>query len=665
MSGIFGFWNLDGRPADPAVLAAMSRALAHRGPDGWDSWSTESVGMGHRMLRTTPEAAYEQQPLVASNPVQVLSADLRLDNREELICDLEGRGRLASEIPDADLFLGSYRKRGERVAERLLGDFACALWDASRRELLCVRDHFGVKPLFYYHAPGRIFAFASEIKALLLLDGVSDDVNDEEVARHLLLPVGEDLGSTYYRAIRRVLPGHVLTVTQDGIAEKPYWALDATHSLVLSSDREYAEAVRETFLEAVQCRMRSSAPVASMLSGGIDSSSITSAAGFILQQAGSTDPLRTYSAVYPSVPESDEREYIDTVLEAFTLRPSFFAADRVSPIDEIHRMNWYGDGANAGGNFYLNWNLYQAAAGAGSRVILDGYDGDSTISHGFGRLNELANGGRWWTLTREVRALAQNLGDPWIPAVRSWIMPYFVKPALRWVIPRRARRRKVAAEGGTPQWGKGLNPAFQTAIAERVVPAEPSPRTERENHYRAMTRQILLDTLHWVDTAGAAAGMEARFPFFDVRLVELCLSLPPEQKLRNGWSRFILREAMAGILPDEIRWRPAKSSIAPGFHYALKAHASEQMASALATAEPLLSQYVDMDYVRALQRNFVAGTASPDAELQYWKIASLALWLTRSHGACPARMRRGTDFIRAPDRSRCGHHPPGGVYVRA
>lgn len=641
MSGIFGFWNLDGRPADPAVLRAMAGALAHRGPDGWGAWVRDSVALGHRMLRTTPEAAWEHQPLVERGGTRVLSADLRLDNRAELLRQLHVGESNASQLPDAGLLLRALRRWGSGVGARLLGDFAFATWEEQSRELLCVRDHFGVKPLYYFHAPGRLFAFASEIKALLLLEQVPDDIDELEVARHLLLPVQPDLSSTYYRAIRRVRPGHVLQVTSDGAQERSYWTLDPARSLVLSSDEEYAEAVRESFLEAVRCRLRCSGPVASMLSGGIDSSSITCAAAQILRETETKQPLLTFSAVYPDVPESDERPYIDAVLGMYDLAPSFFAADRVSPVGEVAAMNWYGDGASSAGNLYLNWNLYREAATAGARVVLDGFDGDSTLSHGYGWFHELGNAGRWWTLTREVKALAQHLEQPWLPAVRSWIVPYAVKPALRRIKPSWARRRREVTSSIAPPWARGLSDGFQRAVATHVAPPLSRPLTERESHYRKITDEVLPLTLSLLDAAAAAAGVEARFPFFDVRLIELCLSLPPQQKLRRGWSRFVMRQAMTGILPDEIRWRARKASVAPGFHHALRAHSEPQIAATLDAAAGLLSQYVDLEWCRDLHRKFAARTASPEEELHYWKAASLALWLTRTQGAFPARTSGG------------------------
>lgn len=655
MSGIFGFWNLDGRPADPALLAAMSTALAHRGPDGWDGWCQGPVGVGHRMFRTTPESRYEVQPLVSADGSRVLVADVRLDNREELL----GRLCLGERVPgrwsDADLLLHAHTAWAQRCAERLLGAFAFVIWDEARREIVCGRDHFGEKPLFYFHAPGRVFAFASEIKALWALGEVPDDIDDLEVARHLMIPVCEDVGATYYRAVRKLLPGHTLTVLPSGLAERQYWVLDHTRSLVLSSDREYAEAVRDVFVEAVRCRLRTDGPVASMLSGGIDSSSVTCVASRLLADAGGTQPLATLSAVYPDVPASDERRYIEKVLEACDVRPSFFRADQVSPVADIDHLNWHCDGASKAGNLYLNLNLHETASACGARVVLDGFDGDSTLSHGDGWLTELALARRWWTLSREVKARAQMLGEPWPLALGSWIRAYAVAPALRRLPFQRLRRRRGSPEpSSTRSWAQGLAPEFSRTMSRHNT-RPPTPRTEKEHHHRVMTRPMLGQSLSLIEAVGAASGVEVRFPFFDVRLVELCISLPAEQKLRRGWSRFAMRQAMVGFLPEEIRWRPGKSSVEPGFHHALRSRSGEHIRRVLSSADERLARYVDPAYGAELHRRFMAGSASPEESIRSWRITSLALWLMGSDRARTTHKARDWPSFAAV--AHCGPSP--------
>ncbi|NES85389.1 MAG: asparagine synthetase B, partial [Moorea sp. SIO2B7] len=163
MSGIVGIYYLNQEPIDRENIGQMLDILAHRGPDGADIWCEGSVGLGHRMLWTTPESLLEKLPLVNHSKNLVITADARIDNREELIVALELNDRPAEKITDSQLILAAYEKWGEQCPEKLLGDFAFAIWDKHKQILFCARDHVGVKPFYYYHQSGQGFIFASEI----------------------------------------------------------------------------------------------------------------------------------------------------------------------------------------------------------------------------------------------------------------------------------------------------------------------------------------------------------------------------------------------------------------------------------------------------------------------------------------------------------------------
>src|SRR5207245_10257224 len=181
--------------------------------------------------------------------------------------------RAPSDATDAALILAAYERWGERCPEHLLGDFALAIWDARRATLFCARDHFGVKPFYYHHAPGRLFCFASEIKGLVALAEVPRRLNETRVADYLV-PLLEDKEITFYEEIVRLPPAHRMAVTREGVRMEQYWALDPEREIRMKSDGEYAEAFREIFTEAVRWRLRSAIPVESMSSGVLDSSSI-------------------------------------------------------------------------------------------------------------------------------------------------------------------------------------------------------------------------------------------------------------------------------------------------------------------------------------------------------------------------------------------------------
>lgn len=639
MSGIFGEWRLDGSPTSPGDEEAMSLRLAHRGPDGSGVWRGDSLVLGHRMLRSTPEAANETQPLIASDVSVVITADVRLDNREELIRALGLPGYPSIPWTDADLLLASYRAWQERAVERWIGDFAVAIWDATTRRLFCARDPFGVKPFYYHYAPARLFAFASEVEALLALPEISPELDDFEVARHLQIPLGRAATPTYFAHVRRLVPAHIMVVGEERCETRRYWSLDPTRELILSNDREYAEALRESFIEAVRCRLRINAPVAAMLSGGIDSASIACVAADLLEQAGAP-PLHTLSAVYPRVPESDERGYIDEVLARSRFIPHFLEADAEDPIADIDRVNQLIGGAHWSGNLYLNWVLFGIAARAGVRVVLSGFDGDTTVSHGNGLLSELAKTGRWLALTRTSLPYSRRAGRPILSDLLHFVRIGVRHPARETrttAFLRRFRGRAVESprqterSSGKPRPGNRyglLNPEFAERFAGRIVAEPNAPTTEREFHLRKLNGLALFEGIGWLDACAAGNGVEVRLPFCDVRLVELCLSFPAEQKLRKGWTRYAMRLAMEGYLPPSIQWRPGKTSLSAGWKRAWDSSQNGRIEALLERPTPTVARYLDPGRVLDLHRRFLTGNADNQEADALWRALSLALWLS-------------------------------------
>ena len=177
MSGIAGIYYLDGRPVEGMDVQRMIDSIAHRGPDGCGVWTDGSVGLGHRMLWTTPESLHEKLPLTNKSGDLTITADARIDNRDELISALNFNGRPRETITDSEIILAAYEKWGEKCPEELLGDFSFAIWDKRKQIVFCGRDHFGVKP-FYYHLSEKIFTYASEIKAMLCLQHVPRRLNE-------------------------------------------------------------------------------------------------------------------------------------------------------------------------------------------------------------------------------------------------------------------------------------------------------------------------------------------------------------------------------------------------------------------------------------------------------------------------------------------------------
>ena len=372
MSGIIGLYHLDGRPAEERILQRMAQAIAHRGPDGIRYWSDGPVGLGHLMLQTTPESARERQPLTNPEATLCLTVDGRIDNRRELRQALDSNGFPPRDDTDAELLLRAYECWGESCPNRLLGDFAFAIWDARKKQLFCARDYVGVKP-FYYHRSATLFAFGSEIRSVLALETVPRRLNESRVVDFLVEQLDrEDEESTFYQDVQRLPAGHSLTVSPGKFLLRDYWELKAPPALKLGSLEEYGEAFREVFVEAVRCRLRSTYPVASTLSGGIDSSSVVCTIRELLASE-LQEPLHTISLVDADEAKCGETPYIREVLRGGWVTPHIVRSDQVSAMTEQMKDS---DEPFEIFCYFTNWFGFAAAQKAGVRVLLDGISGD-------------------------------------------------------------------------------------------------------------------------------------------------------------------------------------------------------------------------------------------------------------------------------------------------
>lgn len=565
MSGICGFLHLDNQPASNVDLDLMLAKLAHRGPDDYAGWISHHIGLGHRMLWTTPESRDEHLPLRQGDCV--ITADMRLDNRAELLTQLSMHD---PDVGDSAIIVAAYQKWGEACVEHLAGDFAFALWDDQQQRLICARDHMGIRP-FYYYRSNQLFAFASEIKALLALPHIPQRLNKLQIAYHLVGTLN-DTSITYYEDIQRLPAAHTMIVSRGGARLQRYWMPDARKELRLRSDSAYVEAFREVFSEAVRCRLRSAFPVGSTLSGGLDSSSIACTAAH-LTAGSSNNSIPTFSAIFPDLPETDlqiidERVYIQAVLAKGNFEPHFVNASRLSPLTDVDRMIEHLDGTFLAPNLYLHWALYGAAHDAGVRLFLDGVDGDTTISHGWEFLSQLALTGHWLRLIQEVTDFQRNARFP--VSRRQLIWSQGFQP----LIPETFVQRWAQLRGQKPKksWeGMSINPEFARYVEldrhlEALENTLPSVGySPRQKHRAGMLSPLYAPLLEMASKAAAAFAVEPAYPFFDRRLMEFCLALPADQKFSQGWTRSILRRGMEGILPDQVRWRPGKSNLEPNF----------------------------------------------------------------------------------------------------
>ncbi len=662
MSGIVGIYNLGKQSVAAEDVRLMVDAIAHRGPDGSNVWAEGAIGLGHRMLRTTPESLTENLPLTKAT--LTITADARIDNRDELIPLLGLCDRSAETLTDSDVILAAYEKWGSQCPEKLLGDFAFAIWNSASQTLFCARDHFGVKPVYYYQQPGEIVAIASEIKALLCLPQVPQQIDPVRIGDYLTLAM-EDKAITIYKYILRLPPAHSMEVSKLGTKMQRYWKLDPNKEIVLDSDKAYAQAFRKVFTEAVKCRLRSAFPIGSQLSGGLDSSSVTCVARNLLLESGEGS-LQTISTIFDEVSECDERSFINTVLAQGGLNPHYIHGDQTSPLANIETILQHEDEAYIGPNHFYPWIANKAANELGLRVVLDGFDGDTTVSHGTTRLVELAHQGQWQTLIKEAEAIAAMHKIAPYPIVRHYALPHLYRLILqgRWIAFAKAlqllhshfgqSRKLLAIDSGIkpiwrqwrhwwrhsshasdandlPDW---INSTFADSVGLKArtrafsLPSEP-PATLRQEHLLELNQGIFAYTLEQVDRYAARFSLEVRHPFMDKRLIEFCLALPADQKLSNGFGRVIMRRALSGILPEAVQWRFDKADLSPNFDHGFLKRDRQLVDEVMTNKVQRLKDYIELKPVQAAYQRMTSDfeQASNDDCMTVWKAVILTLWL--------------------------------------
>src|SRR5215467_7065123 len=279
MTALAGLWRFDGKPDAAENCARMLAVQKLYGPDHGGQWSDYSVALGRRLMRVLPEDVFDRQPLVGGEGRYVLVADVRLDNRDELAEALRISAPQARTLCDAAILLAAIEQWDESCLERLVGDYAFAVWDTARRRILLARDPLGQRPL-HYHRGNRFFAFASMPKGLHALPDVPYAPNKERVAEFLML-MPETGRQSFFVGVERVEPGHLVTISADGFAARRHWQ-PIRSRIEFPRPENYAEALREVLDRAVSCRLRGSGDIGAYLSGGFDSGAVAATAARLL-----------------------------------------------------------------------------------------------------------------------------------------------------------------------------------------------------------------------------------------------------------------------------------------------------------------------------------------------------------------------------------------------
>jgi asparagine synthase (glutamine-hydrolysing) len=517
MCGIFVIVLQEGKKPTEALVKKATDLLSHRGPDSGGYFFKNNLALGNRRLAILDLSDGGHQPM--SYEGLTITYNGELYNYLEIKEDLLSLGHTFQTKTDTEVILAAYKEWGKDCVNRFNGMWAFAIYDPKQRILFCSRDRFGIKPFYYFQKEGN-FAFASEIKAFSPLPFWQPTLHPEMAADYLIKGLQNHTDQTLYKNVQQLLPGHHLIFdlkAHEFELEKYYDIADIKQDTNLHFETT-ADKFRILLTDAIQLHSRSDVKVGSALSGGLDSSSIVALQYKMLREQRNNLEVVSYAS---EVPEFDESPYVNELIQQYPVKVHKVSStfkETISIIDEVIRAH---DEPLLSASLIAQYFVFKTAKANGLKVMLDGQGADELLA-GYGTyylpfLKEIRPF-RFFKLFQEIWGL---LGKHQIKLSKK--LSFFKKyPALSQYL--------NLPPSSSPVIKKGFQNYSNYMIQEGILPA----------------------LLQFEDRNSMAHSVESRVPFLDYRLVEFCMSLPADFKIKKGVRKAILREAMSSLLPDKI-----------------------------------------------------------------------------------------------------------------
>ena len=546
MSAISGIFYRDGKSVKFEEINKLNDTMSHRGPDNSSIWVDHSVAFGHQMMCTTKESLHEKLPFYDEKSGLVITADARLDNRLELAELLNIKD--SEKLSDSYYILKSYEKWGENCPKYLLGDFVFVIYDKYNEKIFCARDPMGIK-VFYYYLSHEKFVFATEIKAILNTKTIPLKTNEKRIAFYLMDI--NDNKSTFYDGIHVFSSATSFTIDKNKFKKEIYWKLDPKFAITLDSEEEYIAQFRELFYKAVECRLRSIRPIGFELSGGLDSTSVVCMSKKILNKNSNFHTnLETFSCIFPNFPGCDECEYIKKVVKMGGINSNIINGDRINPLENISEILFIQEQPFFTPFMNMLWKMYDQMKTNNVQVMLCGIGGDAVISYGNKLFMDLVRKNQWKKIFQELKLYSQQINT----SPYKIFLQNIIYPCVPESIKSHFRKKQIKPNSSI------LNPLFAKKINAKKhleelywKPISNAKTSKQFHHYILNTDNLYM--LEMLDRSTSFHSIEPRYPFLDKRIVEYCYGIPSDMKFKFGWSRYILRKAMDGIIPKEIQWR--------------------------------------------------------------------------------------------------------------
>jgi asparagine synthase (glutamine-hydrolysing) len=574
MCSIAGIISPDQGDVDPAVLERMNRSMAHRGPDGhgyfYDHRNGLHIGFAHNRLAIIDPTDLSAQPFEYKERYQVIFNG-EIYNYKEIRDQLTQKGYLFRSTGDTEVVIAAFDAFGTKCLDHFDGMFSFAVWDRKDCVLFCARDRFGEKPFYYHFDEDRNrFFFSSEIKGLFEA-GVAKEFDPTMLYNFLTLGFTKrpDLPQrTFFKNIFQLPASHYLIYKplEQQLETGRYWDLDK-ETVTERSETEILDQFRSLLETAVARRLRSDVPVGTSLSGGLDSSSI---AAMIADHPVDVFSYKAFSAVFPGF-EKDESEKINSIAAHFKLDLNTVTPDGHEFAEHLDELVKIQDEPFGSGSVFAQYMVYAAAKASGVKVLLDGQGADEVLA-GYTRythwyLQELINSEGWGTANEQAVIYEKN------NFLKQWGLKNFVAAKLPALTASQLEKRSVRQQRDN----RYIHKDFANDANDRRSIFKPTVDKLNDIQYFDVMMMGLEELLRYADRNSMAHGVEIRLPYLSHELVQFVFSLPSSYKLRDGFTKWILRKTMAHRLPDSICWQQGKIGFEPPQKMWMQLQATQQL----------------------------------------------------------------------------------------
>jgi len=606
----FGRWNFDGRPPDQDYFTQAEGMLAPNGPDGRGFYARGGAGIVFRALHTTNESRQETEPHCLPSG-EILTWDGRLDNRAELVRELNG---IPAAATDVAIVAAAYEAKGTACFAKLIGDWALCVWDPNRQFLLLAKDPIGTRPLFY-SIDNDAITWSSILDPLVLLAGKSFALEEEYIAGWLTFFPAAHL--TPYAGIYSVPPSSVVDLQPGRRAVHKYWDFDPALKIRYRSDGDYEEHFRHVFALSVRRRLRAEVPILAELSGGMDSGSIVCMADTLISRGDAGVPrLDTISYYDDSEPNWNERPFFAKVEEKRGRAGRHIdVSSEGSPFLDLEASRFMATPSACVPPTKAAREFTTHLVAHGYRVLLSGIGGDEFtggVPTPVPELADLLARAHFAQLARRLKVWALRKRQPWFHPLRD-VVSLFLP----------SNTTNLPAHKAPPPW---LNRDFvnrnRSALGGYVTTLKlfgPLP-TFQENlaSLETLRRQIGCQSL------SSEPPYEKRYPYLDRSLLEFLLAIPREQLVRPGQRRSLLRRSLIDIVPAEILQRKRKAYVVRSPIIGLGGLHEEHSAAAEAIG------ILDSQKFAASAKKAMQGGEASIISLQ--RVLILEVWLNRLAG---------------------------------